>query len=83
MKFLEKLWRISEKNEKNEDIKIITTKARRNYLVSEPNYHTLKTFCTKNPANIYEKSSLFRFFNISKQVIKLISKVKIKNKSKK
>ena len=72
MKFLEKLWRISEKNE---DIKTVTTKARRKYLVSEPNYHTLKTFCEnllaiemkkKNPANIYEKSSLFRFFNIIK-----------------
>ena len=27
---------------------------------------------------MYEKSSLFRFFNISKQVIKLISKEKLK-----
>ena len=28
----------------NIDIKLITTKARRNYLVSEPNYHTKDVF---------------------------------------
>ena len=32
---------------KNRDIKFITTERRRNYLVSEPNYHTTKFF-TKN-----------------------------------
>ena len=31
---------------KHRDIKLITTEKRRNYLVSEPNYHTTK-FCTK------------------------------------
>ena len=29
---------------KNRDIKLITTNRRRNYLVSEPNYHTAKQF---------------------------------------
>ena len=27
---------------KNRDIKLVTTERRRNYLVSEPNYHTTK-----------------------------------------
>ena len=30
--------------EKNKDIKLITTKRRRKYLVSEPNYYTAKFF---------------------------------------
>ena len=29
---------------KHRDIKLITTERRRNYLVSEPNYHTKKFF---------------------------------------
>ena len=29
---------------KHRDIKLVTTKRRRNYLVSEPNYHTTKFF---------------------------------------
>ena len=29
---------------KHRDIKLVTTEARRNYLVSEPNYHTAKCF---------------------------------------
>ena len=29
---------------KNRDIKVVTTEARSNYLVSEQNYHTTKTF---------------------------------------
>ena len=30
--------------EKNIDIKVVATEKRRNYLVSEPNYHTAKVF---------------------------------------
>ena len=30
--------------EKNIDIKVVATEQRRNYLVSEPNYHTAKVF---------------------------------------
>ena len=41
MKFLENLWRMWERKK---DIKFVTTEARRNYLVSGPYYHTLKTF---------------------------------------
>ena len=40
MLFLEKLWKMWEKI----DIKPVTTETRRNYLVSEPNYHTRKFF---------------------------------------
>ena len=29
---------------KHRDIKLVTTERRRNYLVSEPNYHTIKFF---------------------------------------
>ena len=29
---------------KHKDIKLVTTERRRNYLVSEPNYHTVKFF---------------------------------------
>ena len=29
---------------KQRDIKLVTTEARRNYFVSEPNYHTIKFF---------------------------------------
>ena len=32
---------------KHRDIKLVTTERRRNYLVSEPNYHT-KKFLTEN-----------------------------------
>ena len=32
---------------KHRDIKLVTTERRRNYLVSEPNYHTTK-FLTEN-----------------------------------
>ena len=41
MKVLEKLCKLWEKNR---DIKIIKTERRRNYLVSEPNYHFTKFF---------------------------------------
>ena len=30
---------------KDRDIKLVTTEARRNYIVSKPNNHTLKIFC--------------------------------------
>ena len=33
-----------ENARKHRDIKLVTTKRRRNYLVSEPNYHTTKFF---------------------------------------
>ena len=34
----------TENVRKHRDIKLVTTEARRNYLVSEPNYHTTKCF---------------------------------------
>ena len=33
-----------ENMRKHKDIKLVTTERRRNYLVSEPNYHTTKFF---------------------------------------
>ena len=33
-----------ENMRKHKDIKLVTTETRRNYLLSEPNYHTTKLF---------------------------------------
>ena len=52
----------TENVRKHRDIKLVTTEARRNYLVSEPNYHTTKCFSEnllaiemkKKPTNIQE-----------------------------
>ena len=41
MLFLEKL---CKNVRKHRDMKIVTTERRRNYLISEPNYHTTKCF---------------------------------------
>ena len=42
MQFLEK--KTMENVTKHRDIKLVTTEKRKNYLVSEPNYHTTKFF---------------------------------------
>ena len=42
--------KIMENVRKDRDIKLFTTERRRNYLVSEPNYHTSKFF-----AKIYQQ----------------------------
>ena len=42
---------------KHRDIKLVTTKRRRNYLISEPNYHTYKVFHTKSISNRNEKKN--------------------------
>ena len=36
--------KVMENVRKHRDIKLVTTERRRNYLVSEPNYHTTKFF---------------------------------------
>ena len=43
---------------KHRDIKLITTERRRNYLVSEPNYHTAKFFTEKLLAIEMEKTEI-------------------------
>ena len=55
---------------KHRHIKLVTTERRRNYLVSEPNYHTTKLFTEdllaieiKRNADTYEQTCLFRTFN--------------------
>ena len=55
---------------KNRGIKLVTKKRKRNYLVSEPYYHTTK-FSTesllakemKKNAHIYQQTSLLRFIS--------------------
>ena len=37
-------WKTMENVRKYRDIKLVTTEMKRNYLVSEPNYHTTKFF---------------------------------------
>ena len=58
---------------KYRNIKLVTSEERKNYLVSEPNYHRTKCFLCKfishrnlkkNNTNIYEYTSLFRSINI-------------------
>ena len=39
-------------------IKLVTTEKRRNYLVSEPNYHTTKFFTKKLISNRIEKAQI-------------------------
>ena len=51
MQFLEKLWEVRE----NTDIKPVITERGRNYLVSEPNYHTTKFFTEHLLAKKFKK----------------------------
>ena len=41
------LGKVMQNVTKHRDIKLVTTEKRRNYLVSEPNYHTQKFFTEK------------------------------------
>ena len=51
------LWKRNEKNMmKHRDIKFVATERRRNYLLSEPNYHTTKIFYGKFVSNRNEKN---------------------------
>ena len=63
MQFLKKT---TENVRKHRDIKLITTERKRNYLVSEPNYHTTKFF-TENifAIEIKKKSRNTYEFNLS------------------
>ena len=44
--------------EKNIDIKVVATEKRRNYLVSEPNYHTAKVFTERLLATELNKKEI-------------------------
>ena len=44
---------------KHRDIKLVTTERRRNYLVSEPNYHTTKFFTENLLAKKMRKTEMF------------------------
>ena len=52
-----KMWETMENVRKYRNIKLVTAERRRNYLVSEPNYHTTKLFTVKFISNRYEKNS--------------------------
>ena len=52
MQFLENPWKMWQ----NRNIKVLTTERRRNYLISEPNYHTTKYF-TENLLSIEMKKT--------------------------
>ena len=64
-------WKTIENVRKYRDIKVVTTGRRRNYLVSEPNYHTKKYFkenvlaieMKKKNSNINEWACIFRIIN--------------------
>ena len=43
---------------KHRDIKLVTTERRRNYLVSEPNYHTTKLFTEYLLAKVMKKTEI-------------------------
>ena len=56
---------------KHRNIKLVTTEKRRDYLVSEPNYHTTKFFYrkfisnrNKKASNINERVCFIRIMNI-------------------
>ena len=49
---------------KHRDIKLVTTERRRNYLVSEPNYHTTKFF-TEILLAIEMKKQRYLWINLS------------------
>ena len=56
--------KVMENVRKHGDIKLITTERRRNYLVSEPNYHTTK-FSTENLLAIEMKKHRYSWINLS------------------
>ena len=53
-----------EKVRKDRHIKLVTTNKSRNYLVSEPNYHTTRFFTENLLAIEMRKTQIFRFINI-------------------
>ena len=55
---------------KHGNIKLLTTEKRRNYLVSEPNYHTTKFF-TENVLAIEMRKTLMIFTKILQKMLKL------------
>ena len=50
---------------KHRDIKLVTTERRRNYLVSEPNYHTTKFFTENVLAIEMKKKQRYLLINLS------------------
>ena len=51
---------------KHKDIKLVATQARKNYLVSQPNYHTAIVFSAieLKKTDIHKKTCLLRSINI-------------------
>ena len=57
--------KIMENVSKHKDIKLVTTEARRNYLVSEPNYHAIIFFFAENLLAIEIKKHMYPRINQS------------------
>ena len=57
MQFLQKLWKMWEKNR---DIKFVTTEGKKNYLASKPSFHTTKFFTENLLAIEMEKTEIFQ-----------------------
>ena len=55
-----------ENVKKHRDIKLVTTERRRNYLVSEPNYHTTKFFTEYLLAIEMKKNLVLSILELSK-----------------
>ena len=63
---------------KHRDIKLVTTERRRNYLVSEPNYHTTKFFTENLLAAEMKKSQIYikTCYNIQSTCLIIINLLK-------
>ena len=57
--------KIMENVRKHRDIKLITTERRRNFLVSETNYHTAKFFTESGSVIEMKKNPRFLWINLS------------------
>ena len=68
-KLMNNLEKTIENVRKDRDIKLVTTKRGRNYLVSEPNYHTtvfhrkFVSYRNEKNSDTCEQTCLFRIFN--------------------
>ena len=72
------LGKTMENVRKHRDIKLVTTERRRNYLVSEPNYHTTKFFTENLLAAEMKKSQIYikTCYNIQSTCLIIINLLK-------
>ena len=58
------LWKTTENKRKHRDIKLVTTERKRNYSISETNYHTAKFF-TEHQLIIEKEKNSYLWINLS------------------